>query len=108
NPVYYQLAATEYNLSSSSCNSTNGNGVASTCVFYDVTQGDMDVDCTGSNNCYLPSGTEGVLSTQDNSYSPSYASTTGWDLATGIGSVNAANLVNNWPNSGVSGPPTVY
>ena len=108
NPVYYQLAATEYNLSSSSCNSANGNGVASTCIFYDVTQGDINVNCTGNNNCYLPSGTEGVLSTTNNSYSPAYGTTTGWDFATGIGSVNAANLVNNWPNSGVSGPPTVY
>ncbi len=102
NPVYYQFAANEYNLSSSSCNSANGNSVSAACVFYDVTQGDMDVNCTGSNNCYLPSGTQGVLSTQDNSYLPSYASTTGWDFATGIGSVNAANLVNNWPTASSS------
>ena len=107
NPVYYQLAASEYNTSSSACNSANGNSVASTCIFYDVTQGDMDVNCTGTYNCYLPSGTEGVLSTTDNSYSPAYGTTTGWDFATGIGSVNAANLVNNWPNSPVSAPPTV-
>jgi hypothetical protein len=105
NPAYYQLAATEYNLSSSSCNSANGNGVASSCIFYDITQGDMDVNCTGTNNCYLPSGSEGVLSTQDNSYNPSFGTTTGWDFATGIGSVNAANLVNNWPSSGPSAPP---
>src|SRR5207302_1464750 len=33
--------------------------------------------------------------------------TTGWDFATGIGSVNAANLVNNWPRGVVatSGTP---
>ena len=64
NPVYYQLAATEYGSSgSSSCNSTNGSAVASACTFYDVTQGDIDVNCTGSNNCYNPSGpgTQGVL-----------------------------------------------
>ena len=108
NPVYYQLAATEYNQSSASCNSANGNGVSSTCIFYDITQGDMDVNCRGSNNCYRPSGTEGVLSTVDNSYSPAYGTTTGWDFATGIGSVNAANLVNNWPKSGLSGTPTVW
>jgi hypothetical protein len=102
NPVYYQLAANEYNLSSTSCNSANGNGVASTCIFYDVTQGDIDVNCTGNNNCYLPSGSHGVLSTSGNSYSPAYGTTTGWDFATGIGSVNAANLVNNWPGGGVA------
>jgi subtilase family serine protease len=98
NPVYYQLAATEYGASgSTTCNSTNGNTVASTCIFYDVTKGDMDVNCTGTHNCYLPSGTNGVLSTSDSSYLKAYGTTTGWDFATGIGTVNAANLVNNWP-----------
>ena len=98
NPVYYQLAATEYGTSgSTTCNSTNGNTVGSTCIFYDVTQGDMDVNCTGTHNCYRPSGTNGVLSTSDTSYLKAYGTTTGWDFATGIGTVNAANLVNNWP-----------
>jgi len=100
NTIYYSLAATEYGASgSSSCNSTLGNGVASSCIFYDVTQGDMDVNCTGSHNCYRPSGTNGVLSTSNGAYSPAYGTTPGWDFATGIGTINAANLVNNWPNS---------
>jgi hypothetical protein len=58
-----------------------------------VTQGDIDVNCTGKNNCYLPSGTNGVLSTSKSSALPAYGSTTGWDFATGLGSVNAYNLV---------------
>ena len=58
NPAYYQLAATEYGSNgNTSCNSSNGTAVAGSCIFYDVTQGDMDVNCTGSFNCYLPSGT---------------------------------------------------
>src|SRR5215472_13930160 len=100
NPVYYQLAASEYGLSgSSSCNSTIGKGVATTCIFYDVTQGDMDVNCTGTNDCYLPSGIQGVLSTPNSSYSPAYGTSPGWDFATGIGSVNATNLVRSWPTT---------
>lgn len=96
NYTYYKLAASEYGSSgSSSCNSTKGNGVASSCKFYDVTEGDMDVNCTGSS-CYRPSGTYGVLSTSTSSYSKAYGTRTGWDFATGIGTVNAANLVNNW------------
>jgi regulation of enolase protein 1 (concanavalin A-like superfamily) len=103
NPAYYQLAASEYGSSgNTSCNSSNGNSVSSSCVFYDVTLGDMDVDCTGSANCYLDGGTVGVLSTSNNSFGQAYGTTTGWDFATGIGSVNAANLVNNWPASGPS------
>ena len=95
-PAYYQLAAAEYGSSgSSSCNSSNGNAV-STCIFYDVTFGDMDVDCVGPN-CYLGGGSVGVLSTSNTSFGAAYGTNVGWDFATGIGSVNAANLVSNWP-----------
>ena len=97
NPTLYALAKTEYGSSgSSTCNSTSGKGTSASCLFYDVTQGDMDVNCTGTHNCYRPSGTNGVLSTSSTSYSKAYGTGTGWDFATGIGTVNAANLVNNW------------
>lgn len=97
NPALYKLAAAEYGTKgSSTCNSTLGNTTASTCVFYDVTQGDMDVNCTGTHNCYLPSGTNGVLSTSNTSYAPAYKTTVGWDFATGLGTINAYNLVTQW------------
>jgi subtilase family serine protease len=97
NPVYYSLAASEYGSGgNASCNSTSGNATSSSCIFYDVTLGDMDVNCTGTYDCYKPSGTYGVLSTSDSAYSKAYGTGTGWDFATGIGSLNAANLVNNW------------
>ena len=42
NPTYYSLAASEYGASGdSSCNSTLGNTTASSCIFYDVTLGDI-------------------------------------------------------------------
>jgi subtilase family serine protease len=98
---YYQLAASQYGASgNSSCNSSNGNTVGGSCIFYDVTLGDIDANCTGSHNCYTPSGANGVLSTSNNSYAPAYGATTGWDFATGIGSVNVYNLVMNWNGSG--------
>ena len=113
NPVYYQLAAAEYApTGNSSCDSSNGNTVSSTCIFYDVTLGDMNVDCSYFDashlyNCYNPGGTFtngllGVLSTSNSSYVPAYGATVGWDFATGIGTVNATNLVNNWPSSNPS------
>jgi len=96
-PVYYQLAAGEYgSVGNSSCNSDHGNAVASSCIFYDVTSGDMDVDCVGPN-CFLADGSVGVLSTSNSSFLPAYGTGVGWDFATGIGTINAANLVNNWP-----------
>ncbi len=97
NPTLYALAATEYGASgSSACNSSNGKGVGSSCVFYNVTQGDMDVDCSGSSNCYVPGGFVGVLSTVSSSYQKAYGTAVGWNFATGIGTVNVTNLVNGW------------
>ncbi len=97
NPTYYKLAAAEYgSAGNSSCISANGSAVSSSCTFYDITSGDMDVNCTGTYNCYRPSGTNGVLSTSTSAYLPAYRTQEGWDFATGIGSVNAYNLVFNW------------
>lgn len=96
NPVYYKIATYEYGLGGSAkCNSSKGAQAASSCVFYDVTLGDMDANCTGSNNCYLDGGTNGVLSTSDSSYQPAYKAATGWDYATGLGTVNVYNLLNS-------------
>ncbi|MEA2755519.1 MAG: hypothetical protein QOJ54_1808 [Aliidongia sp.] len=98
NTVYYALANTEYGTTgSTTCNSTLGNGVSSTCVFYDVTQGDMDVNCTGRFNCFLPSSTNGALSTSSTTFTAAFGTTTGWDFSTGIGTVNVTNLANAWP-----------
>jgi len=105
NPVYYALANTEYGKSGdSACNSSAVNPVSNSCVFYDVTQGDMDVPCTGFRDCYTPSGEFGVLSTSNFSYKPAYGTTTGWDFATGIGTVNAYNLVNAWSSAAPRAP----
>jgi subtilase family serine protease len=97
----YQLAAGEYGAGgSSACNSSNGNAVGGSCIFYDVTLGDMDANCTGTHNCYRPSGTNGVLSTSNSSYAPAFGTRTGWDFSSGIGSINVYNLVMNWSNTG--------
>jgi hypothetical protein len=102
NPVLYKIAAAEYGASgSSTCNASNGNSVGSSCIFYDVTLGDNIVDCTsGTPNCYAPGGTYGVLSTSTSSYAPAFKARTGWDFATGLGTVNVYNLVTNWASAG--------
>jgi hypothetical protein len=105
---YYSRAATEYGVGgSTSCKSALGNTVASNCIFYDVTQipllytgtgtgGDNDVPCSGTIDCYLPSGTYGVLSTSSQAYQPAFGAATGWDFTTGIGTVNVSNLVSSF------------
>ncbi|HXZ31872.1 MAG TPA: protease pro-enzyme activation domain-containing protein, partial [Terriglobales bacterium] len=81
NYVLYKLAASE---KLSSCNASNTSGLpASTCVFNDVTVG---------NNA-VPGETSYGTS------NPQYAATVGYDQATGLGSVNAANLVNGWSSA---------
>jgi subtilase family serine protease len=105
NYKYYALAGTEYGASgSSACNSSKGNAVGSSCIFYDVTLGDNDSPCTGSNNCYLDGATVGVLSTSNSSYAPAYKTTTGWDFATGLGTINVNNLVRAWNNPSSAWP----
>jgi len=103
NPTLYSLAAAEYGAGgNASCNSTLGNETAPNCTFYDVTLGDMAVGCTGNNNCYDSADGTGVLSTSNSTLQPAFAAATGWDFATGIGTVNVANLVTNWPGSAPS------
>jgi hypothetical protein len=108
NYVYYQLAAT------ASCNSSNGDPGVSSCVFHNVTLGNIDVNCSGTENCFGETTTtsggglghrggggeqsvaNGALSSSDKSYTPAFGTASGWNFANGIGSVNAFNLVNAW------------
>jgi subtilase family serine protease len=83
--VLYKLAGQAGN----SCNSTSGGGTG--CVFYDTTNGTIAMPCAkGSPNCTVNNQADpvGIL--------PGNATTTGYDLATGLGSVNANNLIKAW------------
>jgi len=70
NPTYYSIAKSEFGASGNkSCYSINQTGASSSCVFYDITQGDNDVDCVYNGtafhaDCYRPSGTYGALGTR--------------------------------------------
>jgi subtilase family serine protease len=93
NPVYYKLAASS---------------VASS-VFHSITTGSIAVNCAGDINCF-GSGFEGrgratptneyvgngALSTSGQTYSPAFTAAAGWNFATGLGSVDAYNLILNW------------
>jgi hypothetical protein len=92
NYVLYNLAG-QQNKAGTACNSNTGTPAAG-CVFNDVTTGTIAMPCVkGALNCTVTNSGDryGVLS--------GYASTAGYDLATGLGSVNAANLVNSWSNA---------
>lgn len=103
NTVYYALANDEYSgFGASFCNSNTVNKSENGCIFYDITQGDNNVVCQALgktlNNCYLPpSDAYGLLSISNRQDQPAYTTNRGWDFPTGIGSVNAFNLVMSWP-----------
>jgi subtilase family serine protease len=99
--VFYALAAKEYGAAGSEiCNSTRGRRIGSSCIFHDVRLGDDDQDCIrDSADCYSPSGYFGVLSTSTKIYRPSFLVRKGYDFPSGIGTVDAANLVAAWPEA---------
>ena len=94
--MYAMAGLTWGGTSLAQCSSSNGASIGPNCIYYDITQGDTDVPCAGSIQCYLPSGTYGVLSTSTTSYQPAYGTTPGWDFATGLGTVNVFNFVSNY------------
>jgi hypothetical protein len=87
NYILYKLAAQQ---TPAACNSSGT--PASTCVFYDVILGTIAMPCvTGSTaDCQtsVKSHQFGILT--------GYPTTAGYDLATGLGTVNASNLVSAW------------
>jgi hypothetical protein len=89
-----------------SCNSSTAPTNAASCVFYDITKGNDSVPCAaGSPNCgTAAAGGYGILVDPNNPTTPAWTTTPGYDLATGLGSVNAANLVKAW--SAASFSPT--
>jgi beta-lactam-binding protein with PASTA domain len=95
NVVLYGLAALD---DRTGCN-TNTVAAGNSCNFYDITTDNNAVPCaSGTPNCNTASATDlyGVLS--------GYSSTAGYDLSTGLGSLNVTNVVNHW--SQIAGSPT--
>jgi hypothetical protein len=101
NLVLYKIAQTAAN----SCNSTTQPlAPPATCVFYDVTKGNNAVPCAGASpNCSSTvAGTNGVLVTVNGATkTPAFTAAAGtgipsYDLATGLGTVNVANLATAW------------
>jgi hypothetical protein len=94
NYVLYHLAAQ----SGASCNSSTQASGTSSCIFHDVTKGSNAVPCAmNSPNCgQTVIGGSGVLVDPNNPINPAWATTPGYDMATGLGTIDAYNLVNAW------------
>ena len=95
NPALYALAAKQTYSNCSAENATN----ASACYFNDIDTGTIATPCfAGSVNCSPQTAGDELA------ILPGYAAATGYDKATGLGSLNVANVVNGWPAASTSGP----
>jgi len=97
NAELYKLAASQ---TYSSCSAERGNGAPVTsgnCYFNDIDQGTNAMPCDYSAYVTTPSPNCTVLHSGDYiGILPGYSAGAGYDLATGLGSLNVANVVNAW------------
>jgi hypothetical protein len=94
NYVLYPLANKQLS-NGYNCNSSSTSVNTAQCTFYDVTKGNNDVPCIGgSPDCNVTnSGAYGVL---ESNSALAFNTATSYDLATGLGTINVANLISNW------------
>jgi subtilase family serine protease len=104
-PRLYQLANAQYNapLTLTQCNATLGNHISSICTFNNITAGNIAEPCVAkSPDCYAPPALApnglGITSAapQSKPAPVAYPAQPGFSLATGLGSVNATNLLYNY------------
>jgi len=118
-PALYAIAAQEYGTrtgphasSLNACSADNGTDGTGNCVFHDITRGTTSTECyqeIGSDiltpDCYfigtVASGTVqiGLTAANGSQYgaqSKAYPAQPGWSFASGLGSVDARNLLIAW------------
>ena len=101
NYVLYNLATTQ--AGNPACNSTGASLPAASCTFNDITTGNNSVQCVaGTPNCSNQTASGfGILVTPGAPFAantPAFSATSGYDLATGLGTPNVSNLIANWGN----------
>ncbi|HME12005.1 MAG TPA: hypothetical protein VKF79_04050, partial [Candidatus Acidoferrum sp.] len=113
NYVLYSLAAK----AGATCMSMQS--PANTCVFYDIPAGSNNsVACLGGSfdcsNTSSAANQYGILAVSNSSgvpvnpITPAFNTTAGYDLATGLGSVNVANLLTNWASASFHPTTTTF
>ena len=108
NPALYALAKAQFtapatgsacyaNGQTANTGRTTGLPNSAACIFNDVTTGNNDVPCApGSTRCYVNSGAAYGMLSLSGALAAAYASTVGYDEATGIGTLNVYNLIAKW------------
>ena len=98
NFVLYQLY--KKNTAGTICTSNTASVTATGCIFYDTVTGNNSVACQGGTpNCSNTSTAAnqfGILVDPAHPTNPAWVTTPNYDLATGLGSLNVANLLTAW------------
>jgi subtilase family serine protease len=116
NPMLYTLAAAEYNNPSTetACGASQGPITSPLCVFYDTTKGSNAQPCSVAHYAAASAGSQpastcvpetvgDMTGIMEINGSPDYAASAGFDVATGLGAINAGALINTVI---ASAPPT--
>ena len=128
-PTLYALASLEYGGSSgpapaslAACSADNGNNGTANCVFHNITRGNISTQCFEPTNgafttpnCYyygLVAQNNDKLGLTTTDATPAgygvsnkaYGAQPGWSFASGLGSVNAKNLLIAW-RAFINAPP---
>jgi hypothetical protein len=101
NYVLYKLGAAEYSKSSSTACSSSNVLPGNSCIFYDITQGSNSTPCLiFTLDCNTGDAIEqlGTLT--------GYYAGPGYDLSSGLGTINAYNLVEKWNSASSKFLPT--
>ena len=106
NPVLYALAAMAGNTCPSNAATASNPG---TCVFYDIAKSNDSVACQGGTpNCSNANASQfGIEVTTTGGTTPAFNAGAGYDLATGLGSVNVGNMLTKWSTATATLTPTV-
>ena len=102
--------------SAPTCTLSGGGGSGAACSVTETQGIAVSLSAPGSGyttlpNCVLTGGggsdaaCAATATNTSNSYQPAFGATTGWDFATGIGTVNAANLIASFPSGAVKFSP---
>ncbi|HEY2353050.1 MAG TPA: Ig-like domain repeat protein [Candidatus Acidoferrum sp.] len=85
------------------CTSNPAAASASGCIYYDVVNGNISVACQGGTlNCSNTSTAANQYGVLSSAGTPAWTTTAGYDLATGLGTINVANLAAAWGGVGLT------
>jgi pro-kumamolisin-like protein/Big-like domain-containing protein len=85
------------------CASNPAAVTATGCIFYDITTGNISVACKGgTTNCSNTSAAANQYGVMVSAGIPAWTTTAGYDLATGLGTVNVASLASAWAGVGLT------